>query len=141
MTLPDAGPRYVMKRIKSDAKAAVREFSLTLDNVKDLIHLPCYYCGALNKNKMNVKSMKPGEFIVKDFCYNGIDRVDNSLGYILSNCVPCCMICNRAKNNLSEDEFFAWIENITGFRNGIRIQLQGRASQAGKNHPVQELLW
>ena len=29
----------------------------------------------------------------------GIDRVDNSVGYLPSNCISCCSWCNRAKNN------------------------------------------
>ncbi len=32
-----------------------------------------------------------------DSQYNGIDRVDNSKGYILSNCKPCCGHCNYIK--------------------------------------------
>ena len=35
----------------------------------------------------------------------GIDRIDNNLGYIRSNIVPCCSICNRLKMDLSVEEF------------------------------------
>ncbi len=44
-----------------------------------------------------------------DFVYNGIDRLDNALGYTLDNCVPCCKRCNQAKNNMGLKEFRAWL--------------------------------
>lgn len=30
-------------------------------------------------------------------CLNGIDRVDNDLGYTINNCVSCCSLCNDMK--------------------------------------------
>ena len=32
---------------------------------------------------------------------NGIDRFDNTLGYIESNCKSCCNTCNMMKNRFS----------------------------------------
>lgn len=35
----------------------------------------------------------------------GVDRIDNKIGHIKSNCVPCCKECNIARNkNFSVDE-------------------------------------
>jgi len=31
---------------------------------------------------------------------SGIDRLDNKLGYISGNCVPCCTLCNSKKGRL-----------------------------------------
>lgn len=42
----------------------------------------------------------------------GIDRTDNSTGYILENCIPCCDICNYMKNDLSKDKFIYKISKI-----------------------------
>ena len=39
---------------------------------------------------------------------NGIDRVDNTKGYVESNCVPCCKHCNYVKGNLSVADFKIW---------------------------------
>lgn len=136
--LPDVGPRYVMKRIKSDAKPVGREFSLTLEQVKKMIHEPCHYCGSVNQNRLTVKSKTPGKYLIKDFCYNGLDRVDNSVGYRIDNVVPCCAICNRAKNNLGKDEFLAWIERLMVYRNDLRVPVQGRDSKSGENPEIQE---
>lgn len=42
----------------------------------------------------------------------GIDRVDNNRGYELGNVVGCCLFCNKAKSNRSEDEFRRRIKHI-----------------------------
>ncbi len=43
---------------------------------------------------------------------NGIDRVDSNVGYIESNCVPCCKFCNWSKNDYTLDEFKEWVIRI-----------------------------
>lgn len=45
---------------------------------------PCFYCGIIDAEK-----------------FNGIDRVDSSVGYIFANCVSCCWNCNDLKSNNS----------------------------------------
>ena len=57
------------------------DFTLTLEQFQELVVQPCYYC--------NVSS--PTEA-------NGLDRINNDLGYTLENCKPCCGICNRMKS-------------------------------------------
>ena len=39
---------------------------------------------------------------------NGTDRVDNSKGYMKTNCVPCCKHCNYVKGDLSITDFEIW---------------------------------
>lgn len=34
-----------------------------------------------------------------------IDIIDNNKGYIVDNIIPCCIVCNRAKGNMSLEEF------------------------------------
>jgi hypothetical protein len=50
--------------------------------------------------------------LLKDFRYNGIDRIHNDIGYVEYNCVPCCIICNRAKNSMPYEDFVDWIDNL-----------------------------
>ena len=52
----------------------------------------CFYCEKFSENRS----------------YCGIDRVDNDIGYILSNCVSCCSNCNDIKSNST----FKQIEKI-----------------------------
>ena len=66
----------------------------------------CYWCGA-TPSQIHHHPRFNGAYI-----YNGVDRVDNDIGYVMSNCVPCCISCNRAKGRLSADDFLTWIQSI-----------------------------
>ncbi len=69
------------------------DFELTHDQFDKLSNANCYLCG----NKPSVR--------------NGIDRFDNNLGYVLSNCNPCCNTCNLIKRDETFKEFYARITN------------------------------
>jgi hypothetical protein len=43
---------------------------------------------------------------------NGIDRVINTVGYTVNNCVPCCFVCNKAKSDRDLDEWNSWLNRI-----------------------------
>lgn len=66
-------------------------------------------------NKIDSK----GRFLAFDYTYNGIDRVNNDIGYIKNNCIPCCKICNRAKNSMSYDDFLNWIKILVKNNKGL----------------------
>lgn len=53
-------------------------FGLTEEFVKESLTKDCYYC---------------------TYPVTGLDRIDNAIGHIDSNCVPCCTECNRARLN------------------------------------------
>lgn len=46
------------------------------------------------------------------FVFTGIDRVDNTRGYDPDNVVPCCRVCNRAKDVRTKDEFLSWAKRV-----------------------------
>jgi len=71
-----------------------------------LTHQNCYYC---NSSPSSIRIVKNTNGPYK---YNGIDRFDNNKGYTIDNIVPCCKICNIAKNSLSVEEFGIWIGKI-----------------------------
>ena len=84
---------------KSNAKKRNVNFNLEYEDFEKLVTGECYYCGDLNTNKL----IKKGYPI---FYYNGIDRVDNNIGYEKNNCVSCCEFCNKAKRNITKEEFY-----------------------------------
>ena len=149
---PFVGERHVFKRIKSDAVRAGRDFNITLDFFIEMSHRPCFYCNRSNINSVNVPSKKGG-YLIKGFRYNGLDRIDNAIGYEEDNCVPCCVVCNRAKNSMSFDEFMDYIQALVGHQNSIgethdeygrkvhskRIHDRRRQSKAGKYSGSEEL--
>lgn len=81
-------------------------FELTIDEVKKLSQQNCYFCGAPPKTIFKVKGFYG--FIY----YNGIDRLDNNIGYTKENSVTCCETCNRAKRCMSEEEFKNWVSRV-----------------------------
>lgn len=72
-------------------------FKIIIDN--------CNYCGIKPSQILKTKS---GDF----FIYNGIDRLNNKLGYFSGNIMPCCFVCNRAKLDMFLEDFQAWITRI-----------------------------
>jgi len=118
---PNVGERYIFRRVKSDAHTADREFELEFDWFVEAIHMPCFYCGRRDINSSVIPSKRKGETLIPHFRYNGIDRIHNEVGYVKDNCVPSCIVCNRAKNSMPYDEFIEWIETMVKFRSGITI--------------------
>lgn len=55
---------------------------------------------------------------VRNFYYNGIDRVDNLKGYTRNNCIPCCSICNQSKHTMSKKDWLQWITRVYTFQKG-----------------------
>ncbi len=82
------------------------EFELTKIKFKELTQKNCFYCNSSPNNIPQAKLLN-GTYI-----YNGIDRIDNNLGYTILNSAPCCKFCNAAKTNLSKEQFLFWIEKV-----------------------------
>lgn len=78
-------------------------FNLSKEEFLNLIIKKCQYCSQEPVSKYPIG-------YDNDFVYNGIDRIDNAKGYEIGNCVPCCFICNRAKSDLSLEEWKSWLE-------------------------------
>jgi hypothetical protein len=96
----EIGFRPLVGQIRRNAAVRGYSFDLSDDEIAEICARPCAYCNA-------APSMK-----IKDYVYNGIDRVDPSRGYARDNVVPCCKTCNIAKNTMSRDEFFAWVDSV-----------------------------
>lgn len=90
-----AAKRKIFNSIKGGAKKRNFEFHLSYETVLNYISKDCFYCG------IKPKTLK--EAIGGNIYYNGIDRVDNSIGYVESNCVTCCKQCNLAKHNVNKE--------------------------------------
>jgi hypothetical protein len=81
-------------------------FALSMEQFENLTQGDCYYCGDSPYQTTKEKSSNG------QYTYNGIDRVDNNDGYVISNCVSCCGTCNKAKLSMSEDEFAGWADKV-----------------------------
>ncbi len=103
--------RSLFTGYKSNSKRRKKVFDLTEEQFSKLIMSACHYCGIPPSQTFNVKPLtsKKGKRPVK---YNGLDRMDNTKGYILGNCVPCCKICNNGKGELSFKDWFEHIKKV-----------------------------
>jgi hypothetical protein len=61
------------------------ECELTEEEIKEFFKEECFYCGELGNN--------------------GIDRIENDIGYNVDNCVSCCSMCNYMKACLDSITF------------------------------------
>jgi hypothetical protein len=102
----------LISRYKFSASRFGRSFELTDDQALLFFKADCSYCGKLPSSfvKPSRKNVRLG------FPYNGIDRVDNTIGYTPNNCVTCCKICNHMKHILTEEEFLAHVKQICEHR-------------------------
>jgi hypothetical protein len=99
---------------KSNAAAREYAFNLTIEQFREITGKNCFYCGL---PPSNVVKSNCGN---GDYIYNGIDRVDNTVGYIESNCVSCCFICNRSKCGMTAEEFLVWVSKVY-MKNQVRL--------------------
>ena len=75
--------RTTKKRFKNAIRNSQKreiDWKIPFQKFEYLLSLPCLYCGGAT-----------GE------TGSGLDRVDNNMGYILKNVVPCCGTCNKLK--------------------------------------------
>lgn len=109
-----AASHALISAYKAGAKRRHIEYKLDNSTFLELTKKECMYCGAVpSKIYKTGNSKTTGVYI-----YNGVDRLDNSKGYIIGNCVPCCTVCNTAKASLSLEEFKTWINKVHQRLNG-----------------------
>lgn len=107
-----SGFREVVDSYKRNALKFHRALLLSEVDFRELTQQCCHYCGQPPSliRKTRTKSSWG------DYCYNGLDRKDNSLGYTKENCLPCCNVCNRAKRDMTYSDFIEYINRIKLFR-------------------------
>ena len=93
------------------------EFDLSEGEFFSVATMPCSYCGCAPKEEQ-YKTTGSGKSVVRIMSgvfIHGIDRVDNSIGYVKGNLAPCCGDCNRAKGKLAVNEFKSLINRQHAF--------------------------
>lgn len=92
------------------------ETIITFLDFWEIINKPCVYCGV--KESSFITDRRDGTTTLR---YNGLDRVDSSLGYRRNNVVSACSWCNIAKGEMSLDEFKAHITRIHRYQKRMRV--------------------
>lgn len=97
----------IYNRYKKNATDRNMDFGLTKQEFQHITSQNCFYCNSPPSQGDWKDKRNNGQYI-----HNGIDRIDNDLGYTLKNSVPCCFICNVAKHSQSLDEFKKWVTGV-----------------------------
>jgi hypothetical protein len=108
-----------MQGYKSGAKKRLLEWELSYEDFVEVSTGNCFYCNSDPKiwdcvsNAPSIQKDSPNirkeDYKIK---FNGIDRLNSDIGYVLENVVTCCTNCNRAKSDMSLSEFRSHTEKI-----------------------------
>lgn len=93
----------LFREYKISARQRNLNFDLSSETLFSKVHENCTYCG-------NPPSKPHRE--CESFLYNGLDRIDNEIGYVEYNITPCCFFCNKMKGVLSVEDFMKHINKI-----------------------------
>jgi len=126
----EAARKSVVKQYRYSAKHRGLECTLTEAELEMLVTSDCHYCGC-PPSIVRRPSPSGGEFV-----FNGIDRMDSTLGYVAGNVVTCCITCNRAKHVMPYAQFVAWINNLVAYRNQMQPVPARRRRKHLVNPPV-----
>ena len=88
----------VLKSYKSNAARSNRVWNLEDDQAKELLRRHCLYCGHFREGFLN-----------------GIDRLENDVGYEEPNCVPACSTCNMLKGDLDVFDFVGSCKRVADY--------------------------
>jgi hypothetical protein len=102
------------------AGAIKRGYEFKLENDKFIIiqSMNCYLCNKPSDSKNHI---------------NGIDRINNKIGYIYENILPCCKDCNKLKNNYPIEYLFTKFYNIVNhYGHKIDLDLEAYLEKINK---------
>ena len=110
----EVGFNRLYGRYQKSAQENNRDWELSTFIFRHLSKGNCHYCGRKpqyisrrpDKNKNYEKHT--------EYEYNGVDRLDNTKGYTVDNCVSCCKICNMAKSDMLYNDFIDWVGDVKG---------------------------
>lgn len=106
----ESAKRVAFQSYKSSAKSRKLSFNITLKEFLNITCKKCYYCGDMPSNIAKSQNQLQGKYI-----YNGIDRIDNTVGYESTNMVPCCKRCNLMKRTNSFTDFIEHCKKIADY--------------------------
>ncbi len=107
-TIEAVAVRKIIRSYEDGATERNLTWDLSEACVRHLLSSSCHYCKSAPNSRVYRPHRKHGDF----FEYSGIDRLDNRVGYYVSNVVACCKICNRMKSNMSVQGFLEHIRKI-----------------------------
>jgi len=107
-TRNQAKHQYPIQSYNKSAKNRGQDWKLSDQEAEVLFQSNCHYCDRPPSNVHYTKKY-----------YSGIDRVDNTLGYVQGNVVACCKECNLAKHTRSADQFIDHCKRVATYNSHL----------------------
>lgn len=85
--------KFIYVGSRKNDKNKGRQNDLTREFIRMMISKPCQYCGDSG-------------------CRMTLDRIDNSIGHLQSNVVPCCVRCNYIRRDIPYEAWLIMIPAI-----------------------------
>jgi hypothetical protein len=108
----DSITKRLFTEYRSGAKRRGINFDIEYSLFKRLIQRDCYLCGKPPATLFKRSQKTAKRFLNMFMYYNGLDRINNKIGYTNENVKPCCAVCNKMKGTIDKKEFLEHIENI-----------------------------
>ena len=121
--------RILFNKTKHSAQIRHIVVEITYNEFKTIVAGNCFYCDSPPRDYNPYINQQTGKLVLGRTAFmatrawikaNGIDRLDNSIGYTVENCVPCCAQCNTMKMDYTLDEFINHIYAITKHMDSIK---------------------
>lgn len=122
-----ASYRSKATQYRASAKTRKIDFQISIDEAVEMLKKNCGYCGVEPNTIHNVRLNRATKDKSTSYAYNnsekhsikynGIDRINNKLGYTIENTITCCSQCNIAKAQFTQKEFKDWIKRVHDFNN------------------------
>lgn len=109
--------RALYQQYKKKARKRGLLFELSYEDFVDITQHECYLCG-VQPSQVYVHTQGRKSYDNNPFTYNGIDRVENSIGYVTGNLASSCGTCNMAKRFLDIESFLKYIKRAYKFNFG-----------------------
>lgn len=103
----ECGKQRLYYHYKYSAKRRNINFELSKEQFFKLTKQNCFYCNSIPEKVIQY------EKDITKYIYNGVDRIDSNIGYLIENCVSCCNTCNVMKNNMPLEKFINQIKKIS----------------------------
>ena len=78
----DNRDRTLLNNARREDRKRGLKTAITREQIREIISKSCLYCGESDPTLI------------------GMDRVDNSIGHVIGNIVPCCIRCNSLKRDM-----------------------------------------
>jgi len=115
--------RRLYSKYKAQAKHRGLSFGLDRKEFYQLVTSDCGYCGSGPSNTLKYQGLK--------FKYNGLDRINNEVGYQLGNVIPSCSFCNSLRGPMKWKTWAGFLDAVVRTRSDLPFLV----SESDPNRP------